>query len=139
MLQCVDVRRDEKIQLENTLLSYKLKALDVKSRAERAQIHSQYHQTVRAIRDGSMEQLGEQWFQMQRERRKLQAEEPDYTYKFPNKRSQQVRQQAAYNLEVSVLSGVAKYVGFPAAPELGGARNVELEDDFKNMKVRISF
>jgi hypothetical protein len=47
-------------------------------------------------------------------------------------------QQASYNLEVSILSGIAKHVGFPAAPTIEGARASEIDDDFKAMGVRTS-
>lgn len=42
-------------------------------------------------------------------------------------------QQSAYNREVSVLSGVAKHVGFPAAPEMEGARPSEVDSDMQAM------
>ena len=61
--------------------------------------------------------------------------EVDYTYMYQPKRSKQLQQQAAYNLEVSLLSGIAKYVGFPSAPEMKGAKSSEVEDDFRNMRV----
>lgn len=62
-------------------------------------------------------------------------DEVDYMIKLPEKRSDQIRQQAAYNLEVSILSGVAKYVGFPAAPEIKPARPSEIDADLRAMKV----
>ncbi|KAI9842311.1 MAG: hypothetical protein M1838_003180 [Thelocarpon superellum] len=156
MLQCLDVRRDEKIELEQTLLSYKLRALEVKSVAERSQIHSQYYQSVRAIREKKLEEAGEQWYQIQRDRRswdggvsgscRLSARGMskadvgamilDYTHQFPTRRSQHITQQTSYNLEVSILSGVAKYVGFPAAPPIEGARPLEVEEDFHRMGLR---
>jgi hypothetical protein len=55
--------------------------------------------------------------------------------RLPEKRSDQIRHQTAYNLEVSVLSGVAKYVGFPAAPDISAARPTEIDEDLRAMKV----
>lgn len=138
MIQCLDQRRDEKIQLEQVLLQYKLKALETKSVAERSQLHSQYFQTVRAVRERKLEEVGEQWYQIQRDRRGWEGSGnvSDFTYKFATRRSQQVIQQTAYNLEVSILSGVAKYVGFPAAPTINGARSSEVDEDFQSMGVR---
>ena len=138
MLQCLDQRRDEKIHLEHVLLEYKIKALETKSVAERSQLHSQYFQTVRAIRERKLEEVGEQWYQIQRDRRGCEGSGnvSDFTYNFATRRSQQITQQTAYNLEVSILSGVAKYVGFPAAPSINGARSSEIDDDFQNMGVR---
>lgn len=138
MVQCLDQRRDEKIQHEQILLQYKLKALEIKSVAERSQLHSQYFQTVRAVREKKLEEVGEQWYQIQRDRRGWEGSgsATDFTYKFPTRRSQQIAQQTAYNLEVSILSGVAKYVGFPAAPTVNGARSSEIDEDLQNMGVR---
>lgn len=140
ILQCLDQRRDEKIHLDQVLLEYKVKALEIKSVAERSQIHSQYFQTVRAIRERKLEEVGEQWYQIQRDRRGCEGSGnvSDFTYKFPTRRSQQIIQQTAYNLEVSILSGVAKHVGFPAAPSISGARSSEIDDDFQNMGVRVT-
>ncbi len=138
MMQCLDQRREEKIYLERVLLDYKLQVLENKSVAERSQLHSQYFQTVRAVRDRKLEEVGEQWYQIQRDRRGWEggANVSDFTYKFPTRRSQQITQQTAYNLEVSILSGMAKYVGFPAAPCINGARPAEVDEDFQNMGVR---
>ncbi|KAI9819579.1 MAG: hypothetical protein M1827_007029 [Pycnora praestabilis] len=136
MLQCIDARRDEKINLENTLLRYKIKSLEMKSIAERSQLHSQYFQTTRAVRENKLEEVGEQWYQIQRDRRGLEGTVPDFTYKFPTRRSQQIIQQTAYNMEVSVLSGVAKYHGFPAAPSVDGARPSEIEEDLQKMGIK---
>ncbi|TKA63614.1 hypothetical protein B0A49_10433 [Cryomyces minteri] len=135
MIQCVNARRDEKIRHEQILLDYKLQSLKRVTVAERSQFHSQYFQEVRDIRERALEDLGEHWFNIQKERRQWQADEPELVYKFPTKRSQQVLQQSKYNLEVSVLSGVAKYVGFPAAPEMEGAKASELEEDLRAMKI----
>lgn len=135
MLRCVDERRDDKIHFETTLFNYKLDCLKNKTVAERHQWHSQYFQTVRDLRDKHLMLCNQRFYQLQKERRNLGSDEFDYTYYFPTKRSTQIQQQTAYNLEVSVLSGVAKYVGFPAAPEIIPVRNNELEEDFRAMKV----
>ncbi len=52
---------------------------------------------------------------------------------YPTRRSQQAVRQAAYNMEVSILSGVAKYVGFPAAPDIRGVRSTEMDADIHAM------
>ena len=153
MLHCLDARRDEKIELEGTLLHYKVKALQTKSVAERSQIHSQYFQAVRSTREQKLEEVGEQWYQIQRDRRgwdggvpgrflppplpaHADARLPDYAYRFNARRSQQITQQTSYNLEVSILSGVARHVGFPAAPPIEGARPSEIDEDFQSMGLR---
>lgn len=135
MMESIDQRRDEKIEYEQMLLKYKLEALVRRSVGERAIQHSQYMQCVRDVRDDVLEQIGKEWYQIQRGRRSYDEDNLKYIYKFPIRRSQQITQQSAYNTEVSILSGMARYVGFPAAPELTGARPEEIDDDFKRMGV----
>lgn len=134
MRQCIDERREQKIQLENVLLFYKQKTMENAVHAARAQSHSQYFQTVRAIRERHTERLNELFCRTQKERRQIQAREPRFGYAFNPKRSKQIAHQTAYNKEVSLLSGIARHVGFPAAPELHGARGSEMEDDFRAMQ-----
>ena len=134
-LRCVDERRDGKIRQEDTLYRYKMQALRTKTGAEHMQLHSQYFQTVRDIRENALKGCSNKFYELQNERRHWGEEEYDYAPRFTTKRSDQVRQQAAYNLEVSVLSGVAKHVGFPAAPELKEANQSEIESDLRAMRV----
>ncbi|KAI9798868.1 MAG: hypothetical protein M1833_004371 [Piccolia ochrophora] len=136
MLGAIDTHRDKKLELEQKILQYKMQALEVKTVAERSQIHSQFFQTIRAAREQILEEIGEQWYQIQRDRRGWGGGVPDYAYQFPTRRSQQITQQTAYNLEVSVLSGVAKYVGFPAAPTIDGGRSTDIEDDLQSMGIK---
>lgn len=131
----IDNRHDDKIEYEQTLLRYKLDALQRKSIAEKAQIHSQYMQTVRDIREKTLEKLQKESYQLQRERRHAEGDVPDYSYPFPTKRSQQIVYQTSYNTEVSILSGVAKHVGFPAAPDILVAKPSEIEEDLLAMGV----
>ena len=135
-LRCVDERRKERIHYENTLFRYKQKALGIRLRAEHSQLHSQYFQEVREIRDKALERCGKFLYDIQKGRRRWGASESDYTHMYQPRRSRQLQQQAAYNLEVSILSGVAKHVGFPAAPEMKGANPSEVDEDFQNMRVR---
>ena len=61
---------------------------------------------------------------------------PDYGLLFPKDAGQRVRNAVAYNTEVSMLAGIAKYEGFPAGPEVRGASSAEVDDDFKTIEVR---
>ncbi|KAL9005737.1 MAG: hypothetical protein Q9188_001494 [Gyalolechia gomerana] len=135
MKAVLEQRREEKIQYENKLIRYKLGSLENKSKAEKAQVHGQYMQSVREIRDQNLEQANKEWYQIHKERRNRDDDVPEYTYQFPTRRSQQIIHQAAYNKEVSLLSGIAKYRGFPAAPELRGAKPSEIDSDFEKMGV----
>jgi len=135
MMKCIDDRRAEKIAYETKLLEYKQKNLEIITTAERHQMHSQYIQTVRHVREDILEECNQRVFELQRGRRSLGCDDTQYMIKLPEKRSNQIRHQTAYNLEVSILSGVAKYVGFPAAPNISTARPVDIDDDFRSMKV----
>ncbi|KAH8732920.1 Sds3-like-domain-containing protein [Phaeosphaeriaceae sp. PMI808] len=135
MIKSIDERRIEKILYETKLLEYKQKNLDVIYSAERHQLHSQYFQTVRHVREEILEECNQRVFDLQRGRRLLGCDESQYMMKLPEKRSDQIRHQTAYNLEVSILSGVAKYVGFPAVPDISAARPSDIDDDFRAMKI----
>ena len=135
MSEMLRQRREDKIQYENKLLRYKLQSLQKRSIAEKAQIHTQYMQAVREIRDRNLEQANKEWYQIHRERRNRENDVPEYVYLYPVRKSQQIRHQTAYNKEVSLLSGIAKYRGFPAGPEMGGASANEIEEDLQNMGV----
>ncbi|CAI6331623.1 unnamed protein product [Periconia digitata] len=135
MIKCIDDRRAEKVAYERKLLLFKQRNLEIITEAERHQQHSQFLQTVRDVRERVLSDCNQRIFELQRGRRQLGVEEVEYTVKLPEKRSDQIRQQAAYNLEVSILSGIAKYVGFPAAPEIRAARPAEVDDDLRAMKI----
>ncbi|KAK2758658.1 hypothetical protein FQN54_003348 [Arachnomyces sp. PD_36] len=134
-LQCVEEYRDAKMKHEQTLFAYKLQSLRVKSQAERSQIHSSFFQHVRDVRQHHLGVVGEHFYRNQHDRFKAENNTPHYTIPFPTRRSQQISQQNAYNKEISILSGAAKYVGFPAAPTLEPARPQEIEEDFEKMGI----
>ena len=135
MKDAVDRHREQKIKYQQTFLKYKLETLQRESVATKHQIQSQYMQTVRELRDRSLDELNKEFYQVQRERRCGDDDVPDPMYLFSNNRTQQITQQMAYNNEVSILSGVAKHVGFPAAPAIRTARPSELEEDLRIMGV----
>ena len=137
MRVALNARREEKLNLEEVVLEYKTKALEVKILSHRAQIHAQYFQEVRNIREQYMEKLNEQFSRIQRERRQWKTKEPHFVYNYDPSRSIQVAYQTAYNQEVSILSGIARYVGFPGAPEIHGATSNDIEEDLRAMNVCI--
>ncbi|RMX74011.1 hypothetical protein D0869_13027, partial [Hortaea werneckii] len=135
-VSCVDARREKQIREANAYYFYRMQSVRQRTLGERSQLHSQYFQTIRELRENVLYELGEDWYNIQKERRQQHQESNDaFIYKFPEKRTDQIRRQAEYNQEVSILSGVAKYVGFPAAPEVGGAKNESMEDDLRAMKI----
>ncbi|KAL4765196.1 uncharacterized protein BDW70DRAFT_83556 [Aspergillus foveolatus] len=134
-LECIKGYRDAKIKYEHTLFHYRLKSLLNKSQAERAQAHSTYFQRARDIREHHSSAISKQFYSIQHDRFKTDDVSPQYYIPFPTRRSQQIAHQTAYNQEVSVLAGVAKYVGFPAAPSLSSARPAELDEDLEKMGI----
>ncbi|KAL4969262.1 uncharacterized protein BDV14DRAFT_101716 [Aspergillus stella-maris] len=136
-LECVQGYRDAKINYEHTLFQYRLKSLLNKSQAERAQAHSTYFQRARDIRDRHSSAISKQFYSIQHDRFKTDDVSPQHYVPFPTRRSQQIAHQTAYNQEVSILAGVSKYVGFPAAPTLSSARPTELDEDLEKMGISI--
>ncbi|KAI1386700.1 Sds3-like-domain-containing protein [Hypoxylon trugodes] len=138
MMQCIDARRDERVRVANRELELNVEALDRWAVARRSQIHSQYFQSVRESRETILAELGQQWYDIQHERRKQANNVPEFGLRFPQDPTQRIRNALAYNKEVSILSGIAKYEGMPAAPEMKGASIQELEDDFEAMNASYS-
>lgn len=133
---CVDARKQKQKREAEAWRRYKKESLRTTTLGERSQLHSQFFQHTRQLREEVMDQLGKDWYDIQNERRQSNQDKDElYVRKFSMKKSEQIKIQAKYNQEVSVLSGVAKYVGFPAAPEITGAEGDSLEDDLKSMKV----
>lgn len=135
MMECIEARRDARIRVADKLREFEMESLRKTAIAKRSQILTQYQQHVRDLREKKLELLGKQWYEIQHDRRSYAGSVPDYALKFPTRRSQQIVNQVAYSNEVSILSGVAKYVGFPAAPSMASATAAELEEDFEKMGV----
>lgn len=135
MLSCIDSRRDERIRLSTIELRMRMDLLKRKAVAERAQILTQYHQGIRASRERVLEDLGREWYEIQHERRRFANNIPDFGIRFPATKQATIKQAVAYNKEVSILSGVAKYHGFPAAPDIRGASEDQIDGDFEAITV----
>lgn len=135
MLQCIDERRDERIRIGKLELQLNKNVLKDKAVAERAQIMSQYFQGVRESREMVLDALGKEWYEIQHERRRDANHVPDYGIRFPTSKTQCLRDAVAYNKEVSILAGFAKYKGFPAAPRISGATDEQLDEDLECIKV----
>ncbi|OIW35534.1 hypothetical protein CONLIGDRAFT_639803 [Coniochaeta ligniaria NRRL 30616] len=131
MLSCIDARRDERIRVSTVELRMRMDLLKRKAVAERAQIMTQYHQGIRSSRERVLEDLGREWYEIQHERRRAANNIPDFGIRLPATKKETLRAAVAYNKEVSILAGVAKYQGFPAAPDIRGAREEEIEGDFE--------
>jgi hypothetical protein len=137
MKQCLDDRFAQKLQEVNTEVGFQLKAHEQWAVAQRAQIWSQFFQAIREKREQTLESLNKQWYNIQTARRSAHSL-TDYGLLFPKDPSQRVRNAIAYNSEVSALSGMAKYEGFPAGPEMKGASASELKSDLGAMDVSLA-
>lgn len=135
LMRTVDQRRDESIRISDLEYKFNMQTLRSWAVARRSQIHTQYYQSVRESRARVMEDLGRQWHQIQHQRRRHANTIPDYGIRFPASKAQRTKDAIAYNKEVSILSGFAKYEGFPAAPKIKGASAVEVEDDLEEIAV----
>ncbi|EMC93227.1 hypothetical protein BAUCODRAFT_26551 [Baudoinia panamericana UAMH 10762] len=137
---CLNTRRDKQIREAESYYRYRLRSTRDRTIAERTQLHSQYFQRVREARERVLYGLGEEWYGIQRERRQQHQEGDEaFVFKFDGgRRGELLRQQARWNKEVSVLSGVARWVGWPAAPEVVGVDGEEAGGDLKAMKVSLS-
>lgn len=137
-MDAIDRRRDEQVRQARATLDYKIKSLQNRSVAERAMAHSQYVQEVAQIRDACLEQAGNEWYRIQKARRQGDDSEFEQRFHYDTDRTKQVARQTAYNMEVSILSGVQKYVGFPAAPAIDGVGVQEAEEDLRRMGITVS-
>lgn len=131
----IDGRRDEKIKHEDILRNYKVEQEGIKLVAGRQQIGSQYFQSVRHLRDAMLEECNKHLHAIQRDRRRWGADETNHLRMFLPDRRQQIKYQTKYNKEVSILAGVAKYHGMPAAPVMKQLNKEFAEDDFRGMGV----
>ncbi|KAK4193522.1 Sds3-like-domain-containing protein [Podospora australis] len=131
MLQCLEERRQEKIRLSEIELKFKMSVLNHRAVADRSQVMSQFYQSVRASREKTLEALGRDWHDVQQQRRRRSNLVPEFGLPFPPTKQLAVRQAVSYTREVSILSGFAKHVGFPAAPAIHGATEEQLDDDLE--------
>jgi hypothetical protein len=134
-LKCVDERRDQKLLYEDRLLGFNLENLTARTVADRQQLHSQYFQEIRQIRDNAIKMCYQELWALQRDRRRFGSGDKTSLPLYTPKRSDQLLRQASYNMEVSLLSGIAKYVGFPAAPDMSALASDEIGHDLQLMGV----
>jgi hypothetical protein len=136
MKQCLDDRLNRKLKEIDKENELRLQANERRAVAIRAQIWSQYYQSVREKRESTLEALNQQWYDVQMARRTAHSLQ-DCGILFPKEPAQRVRNSIAYNTEVSTLAGLAKYEGFPAGPEMKGVTESELADDLNAIEVRL--
>ncbi|KAL8413906.1 hypothetical protein RB594_005227 [Gaeumannomyces avenae] len=133
MMRSVDSRRDDKLRIVEAEYRLNRESLQRWAVAGRAQIMSQYYQDVRKTREEVLEELGDEWYRIQQQRRFHANNIADFSLRYPDARPKALKQAIAYNKEVSILSGIAKHRGFPGAPEIAGASLAEIEDDLEEI------
>jgi hypothetical protein len=137
MIASVDLHRDQKLNHETTLLKYNLTALANTTVAERQQFHGQFYQEVRQIREDALEMCNQEFYTLQRERRRFGSRDKAVAGLYNPSRTEQIRWHTSYNLEASILAGIAQNVGFPAAPSLHKAGTEDIEQDLQTMGVSL--
>lgn len=134
MKQCLDELHEEKLQKINKEYELILEANDRVAVARRAIIWGQFYQGIREARERMLSELNKERHETQSARRNPHRA-PDYALLFPPAPAQRTRNAVAYNTEVSILSGMAKHIGFPAAPPMRGASVGEIEEDIEAIRV----
>ncbi|KAF8534243.1 Sds3-like-domain-containing protein [Trichophaea hybrida] len=132
----IDYRLEEKVRLSNAQYNHAMKSLDISTYVNRAQLHSQYFQQARKLREDTLYHCSELWYNIQRERRVGDAPVPEYTVRISDRQSTRIKQRMQYNWEVQILGGIQKQIGFPAAPDVNGATKGDMDEDFESLGVR---
>lgn len=134
--QQIEHIREEKINLAQRQRDYQRKCIDNQTRASRDQLHQQYMKDVADARSRLLTKTTEQWYSINRERRAMDTSVPDFTYRPPERRSVQLRHRQKIHDEISALMGLAKYFGFPTAPQMSTMQDDEIEADLYALGLR---
>ncbi|KAK9460455.1 Sds3-like-domain-containing protein [Lipomyces oligophaga] len=135
----IEAIRDEKLKLANARLSYRRRCVENQTRSFRSHIHQQFYKNVANLRAKMISDITESWYKVNRERRSMDSLVPFYNYRVPDKQSTIFRQRQAQYQEIALLSGLSKYVGFPAAPEIKAATQDEIADDLEALRPPVKF
>jgi Sds3-like len=128
--------RDEKIQLAERKRAYQQKCIDNQIRAMRDHLHQQFMKDEAECRVRLLLHTTEEWYKVNKERRAMDALAPEFSYQVPERRSTQIQNRVAINGEISLLSGISNYIGFPAAPEMNPANESELLEDLEALGIQ---
>lgn len=131
----IDSHREEKIRLASLSQKYKFECIDRKTRAQRTSIHQQFFKRSSDFKSSYLKEITQEWYKINKERRIMDSLVPEYSYKIPEFVEDLVDQRAQVNEEISILTGLKKYYGFPRAPELKSIEGQELNDDLKAMNI----
>ncbi|KAK9454172.1 Sds3-like-domain-containing protein [Dipodascopsis uninucleata] len=121
--------RDEKVRLADCQLKYRRRCIENQTKSFREHIHQQFLRNKAEFRSKMIRETTELWYRVNKERRQIDTLVPYYGYQITDKRSVLVRQRQAEYQEIAILSGIARYIGFPAAPEIKSATQDEIAED----------
>lgn len=128
--------RDEKIQLAEKKRLYQLRSINNQINAMRDHLHQQFMKDEAECRVKLLLQTTEEWYKVNKERRAMDALSPEYSYRVADKRSTQIQDRIVINSEISLLSGISNYIGFPAAPAMSPANESELQEDLEALGIQ---
>ncbi|KAK9491588.1 Sds3-like-domain-containing protein [Lipomyces doorenjongii] len=131
--------RDRRINLADAHRKYRGRCIENQTRSYRTHIHQQLYKNNANLRAAMMQETTEAWYKVNRERRAMDTVVPFYGYKIPEKRSVIYRQRQAQYNEIALLTGIAKYIGFPAAPEIKSATADEVAEDMEALRGKVMY
>ncbi|KAA8908813.1 Sds3-like-domain-containing protein [Sphaerosporella brunnea] len=131
----IDERLEKKVRLADMQYKHAMESLQISTNVSRAQIHSQFYQATRELRENALQHCSELWYAIQRERRATDALVSEYTYRIPDRQSTRVKHRMQYNWEVQILGGIQRHIGFPAAPDVNGATEEEMAEDLEALRI----
>lgn len=131
-------RHQKRIRLADALLVRKKAEIDIEFKAKRFAAFSQHAQDRQKLRAFLLSRTSAEWFQIHREKRILDMAVPDYGYMVSDRPAEQVKYRLEYEMEVSLLAGLKKYVGFPAAPPVSSATKEDIVADLGAMDISSS-
>ncbi|KAK9387796.1 Sds3-like-domain-containing protein [Lipomyces mesembrius] len=131
--------RDSRIKLADAHRKYRRRCIENQTRSYRTHIHQQLYKNNANLRAAMIQETTETWYKVNRERRAMDTVVPFYGYKIPEKRSVIYRQRQAQYNEIALLTGIAKYIGFPAAPEIKSATADEVAEDMEALRGKVMY
>ncbi|KAK9322710.1 Sds3-like-domain-containing protein [Lipomyces orientalis] len=131
--------RDKRISLADAHRKYRRRCIENQTRSYRTHIHQQFYKNGSNLRATMIQETTETWYKVNRERRAMDTMVPFFGYRIPEKRSVIYRQRQAQYNEIALLTGIAKYIGFPAAPEIKSATADEVAEDMEALRGKVVF
>ncbi|KAK9446846.1 Sds3-like protein [Limtongia smithiae] len=126
--------RDERVQLASAHRKYRRRCIARQTRSSRVHIHQQFYKNTAAARAQLIMDTTSKWYRITKERRIMDASVPCYGYRIPEKKPTQQRHRWQQYNEIAILSGVSKYIGFPAAPAIKSASTEEVAEDMDALR-----